>query len=62
LVTQEQELTKALYLALIAPTEEQADKASNLAKRITFFAHLKPFQVVRAKERASALASYQQHR
>jgi len=60
-VTDQQALIKAFYLALIAPTEEQADKASDLAKRITFIAHLKPFQVERAKEKASALASYQLH-
>jgi len=35
-LTQSQALTKALILALIAPDDQKADQASNLAEQIAF--------------------------
>ena len=50
----EEALTRALYLALIAPTEDQCERASELAGRIA--TRLTWGQVERAKVQASARA------
>lgn|SRR5512147_302351 len=53
-MTNQQALTRALYLALVAPTEEQAEKAVKLSEKIA--AKLQPVEVARAKQHASAMA------
>jgi hypothetical protein len=59
-MTDQEALTRALYLALIAPTEEQAEKAIKLSERIA--AGLSPIQVETAKLEASTMAGMTVHR
>jgi hypothetical protein len=59
-MTDQEALTRALYLALIAPTEEQAEKATKLSDRIA--ARLSPIQVETAKLEASTMAGMTVHR
>lgn len=47
-------LTEALVLAIVAPSEEQAQRAASLAEQITV--GLSKFEVAQAKQRATALA------
>jgi hypothetical protein len=58
-MTDQEALTRALYLALIAPTEEQAEKATKLSERIA--AGLSPIQVETAKLEASTMAGMTVH-
>jgi len=58
-MTDQAALTRALYLSLIAPTEEEAEKATKLAERVA--ARLSPIEVETAKLEASTMAGMTAH-
>jgi hypothetical protein len=58
-MTDQEALTRALYLSLIAPTEEEAEKATKLAERVA--ARLSPIEVETAKLEASTMAGMTAH-
>jgi hypothetical protein len=58
-MTDQEALTRALYLALIAPTEEQAEKAVKLSEQVV--AKLSSIEVEAAKLEASTMAGMTVH-